>query len=83
MGFSGSDAEFLSSVAEKFIAYNRLSQRQTQCVAKSLARYSGQLMEFLDGAKKPVQSAKCDCRNGEFCPYCDPDRFGNDPDRTC
>lgn len=44
-GFNGTDTDFGSSVAKKFIAYGRLSPRQTTSIAKMLRKYSGQLAE--------------------------------------
>lgn len=46
-GFSYSDAAFLSSVAQSFQKYGRLTPKQTGAVAKALCRYAGQLEEFV------------------------------------
>jgi hypothetical protein len=48
MGFSGADCEFMSSVASKLQKYGSLSPKQAACVARGLARYSGQLLEFVN-----------------------------------
>jgi hypothetical protein len=47
IGFTGVDAEFLSSVAQKCIKYkNDISPKQFIYVRKKLVKYSGQLVEF-------------------------------------
>lgn len=47
IGFTGVDAFFLSSVAEKCIKYHvDISPKQFLYVRKKLVKYSGQLVEF-------------------------------------
>lgn len=48
VGFSGYDAEFLSSVALGVQRYGSMTVKQAECVKKRLARYSGQLLLMLD-----------------------------------
>jgi hypothetical protein len=55
MGFSGADAEFLTSVAKSYLKYNRMTPKQTRAVAKGLARYTGQLLEHVQAK---AQAAK-------------------------
>jgi hypothetical protein len=43
VGFNGVDAEFLSSLAEFFIKYNRLSEKQIAFGRKKIMKYSKQL----------------------------------------
>lgn len=47
-GFSGCDAEFLSSVARSAQKYGNISAGQAPYVAKKLAKYTGQLMELVN-----------------------------------
>lgn len=44
IGFSGCDAEILSSFAEQVIKGRNLSQKQMAIVFKKMPRYAGQLM---------------------------------------
>lgn len=47
IGFTGVDAEFLSSVAQRCRKYNQdVSPKQFPYVRKKLVKYSGQLVEF-------------------------------------
>ena len=47
IGFTGVDAEFLSSVAQRCTKYNQdISPKQFVYVRKKLVKYSGQLVEF-------------------------------------
>lgn len=51
MGFSGFDAEFLSSVAQGVQRYGNMTPRQAMVVKKRLARYAGQLLLMLDPSR--------------------------------
>lgn len=60
-GFSGVDAEFLSSVASKVRQYNvPLSNRQAFSVAKCLRRYSAQLLILKTNNQEYVKVAVMD-----------------------
>ena len=52
VGFNGVDAEFLSSLAEFFIKYNRLSEKQLAFGRKKIMKYSKQLTMI---ANKEIQ----------------------------
>jgi hypothetical protein len=43
VGFNGSDAEFLSSLAKQFIKKGELSPKQIEFARKKMLKYSGQL----------------------------------------
>ena len=44
VGFNGTDAEFLSSVAERSKPYGKLTTRQCDAVRRALVKYVGQLV---------------------------------------
>ena len=46
VGFNGVDGQFLSSIAEGFKKYGRLTDRQVVAVRKSLKKYCGQLVDI-------------------------------------
>lgn len=48
MGFSGIDAEFLSSVAQGIIKYGSMTPKQAVHVQRRLVRYSGQLLLMIE-----------------------------------
>lgn len=49
IGFNGVDAELLSSFAEQYNKYKRLTDRQLEIVRKKLPKYSGQLEKIANG----------------------------------
>ena len=55
MGFTGVDAEFLSSVAKQFSKYNRLSPKQMYFVKKKMPKYWMQIIEIADKPKLDAQ----------------------------
>lgn len=57
MGFNGVDAPFMTSVAEGYKRYGRLTPRQRAAVARVLRRYVGQLAEVARAHGKPVPPA--------------------------
>lgn len=50
-GFTGTDAEFLSSLAKQFIAKGFLSDKQTAHVFKKIPKYWRQVMVFIGDEK--------------------------------
>ena len=46
VGFNGTDAEFLSSIAEWLISGKKLSQKQLDITRKKLFKYAGQLAKI-------------------------------------
>jgi hypothetical protein len=59
IGFSGVDAEFMSSLAKQYIAKGFLSPKQMSFVFKKISKYSRQvvLMSNQDQLKKMVEAA--------------------------
>ena len=51
IGFSGADAEFLSSLAQAQLKYGRLSDKQLGFVLKKMPKYAGQVIKMSDAAK--------------------------------
>ena len=51
IGFSGADAEFLSSLAQSFARYGNLTAKQTTFVLRIMPRYSRQVIAMADRAK--------------------------------
>jgi hypothetical protein len=49
VGFNGSDAEFLSSLAKQFQKKGTLSPRQIEFARKKMLKYSGQLTSIANG----------------------------------
>lgn len=49
VGFSGVDAEFLSSLARQFINRGSLSEKQMVLLRKKMLRYAGQLAKVSNG----------------------------------
>ena len=47
IGFSGADAEILSSFASQFLKWNRLSDKQMAIVFKKMPRYHGQIVKII------------------------------------
>jgi hypothetical protein len=51
IGFSGADAEFLSSLAQAQLKYGRLTDKQLGFVLKKMPKYARQVIAFSDAAK--------------------------------
>jgi hypothetical protein len=49
VGFSGYDAEFLTSLAKGYIQYGRLTEKQMIHLRKKILRYAGQLAKIANG----------------------------------
>lgn len=49
VGFSGVDANFLSSLAQQFIKRGTLSEKQMVLLRKKMLRYAGQLAKVANG----------------------------------
>ena len=45
IGFTGSDCEFLTSLAKQLLMYGNLSDKQTKCLFKLMPKYARQLIE--------------------------------------
>ena len=45
VGFTGSDSEFLTSLAKQLLMYGNLSDKQTKCLFKFMPKYARQLIE--------------------------------------
>ena len=45
VGFTGSDCEFLTSLAKQLLMYGNLSDKQTKCLFKLMPKYARQLIE--------------------------------------
>lgn len=58
IGFNGTDAEFCSSLAENYLKFHRLSDKQYNSLRKVMQKYAGQLItQSIDLGK-----IKCKCR---------------------
>ena len=58
IGFNGTDAEFCSSLAENYLRFHRLSDKQYNSLRKVMQKYAGQLItRSIDLGK-----IKCKCR---------------------
>ena len=58
VGFNGTDAEFCSSLAENYLRFHRLSDKQYNSLRKVMQKYAGQLItQSIDLGK-----IKCKCR---------------------
>lgn len=51
IGFSGTDANFLSSLAKQYLERGSLSHNQTACVLRLMPKYSRQVIAMSDAAK--------------------------------
>jgi hypothetical protein len=51
IGFSGCDAEFLSSLAQAQLKYGRLTDKQLSFVLKKMPKYAGQVIKMSDPVK--------------------------------
>lgn len=57
IGFNGTDAEFCSSLAENYLRFHRLSDKQYNSLRKVMQKYAGQLItQSIDLGK-----IKCKC----------------------
>ena len=45
VGFTGSNSEFLTSLAKQLLMYGNLSDKQTKCLFKLMPKYARQLIE--------------------------------------
>jgi hypothetical protein len=51
IGFSGCDAQFLSSLAQNYLRYGRLSEKQMSFVFKKMPKYAKQVIAMSDATK--------------------------------
>ena len=51
IGFSGCDAEFLSSLAEQYLRRGNLSDKQMNFVHRKMPKYAGQVVKMSDSNK--------------------------------
>ena len=51
IGFSGCDAEFLSSLAKQYLQRGSLSDKQMAFVFKKMPKYAGQVIKMSDESK--------------------------------
>ena len=51
IGFTGCDAQFLSSLAQNYLRYGRLSDKQMGFVFKKMPKYARQVVAMSDTAK--------------------------------
>lgn len=51
IGFTGVDAQFLSSLAQNYLRYGRLSEKQMSFVYRKMPKYAGQVIKMSDAAK--------------------------------
>jgi hypothetical protein len=58
IGFTGVDAQFLSSLAQNYLRYGRLSEKQMGFVFKKMPKYAGQVIKMSDAAKLDAMVAK-------------------------
>lgn len=49
VGFTGSDAEFYTAMADRVNSGYSLSVRQMECIRKGMKKYAGQLRRIADG----------------------------------
>ena len=49
VGFTGSDAKFLTSLAAQYQRKGFLSPKQTKCLSRSMPKYAGQLVKIVKG----------------------------------
>lgn len=55
IGFNGVDSTFLSSVAESFKKYGKLTSAQTNALRKALKKYRGQLVEIANAKYSEIK----------------------------
>jgi hypothetical protein len=51
IGFTGVDAQFLSSLAQNYLRYGRLSEKQMSFVFRKMPKYAGQVIKMSDATK--------------------------------
>ena len=51
IGFTGCDAQFLSSLAQNYLRYGRLSDKQMGFVYRKMPKYARQVVAMSDSAK--------------------------------
>lgn len=56
VGFTGTDAEFLTSLMEQHSRKGWLSQKQTECLMKKAGKYAGQLYRLRKEKEKAMSS---------------------------
>ena len=54
VGFTGSDSEFLSSLAKQLLMYGTLSGKQTGCLFRLMPKYARQIIEGSIGEGKII-----------------------------
>jgi hypothetical protein len=54
VGFTGSDSEFLSSLAKQLLMYGTLSDKQTGCLFRLMPKYARQIIEGSIGEGKII-----------------------------
>jgi hypothetical protein len=68
IGFTGCDAAFLSSLAQGYLRYGRLSDKQLAFVLRKMPKYAKQVVAMADAAKLEAQAlAYEERRNVEAC----------------
>jgi len=60
VGFSGTDAEFLTSLAKQFIKKHSLSHNQYRSLQKNMKKYAGQLLKI---ALEDIAPDDCNIEN--------------------
>jgi hypothetical protein len=58
IGFSGCDAQFLSSLAQNYLRYGRLSDKQMSFVFKKMPKYAKQVIAMSDATKLDAMVVK-------------------------
>jgi len=58
IGFSGCDAQFLSSLAQNYLRYGRLSEKQMSFVFKKMPKYAKQVIAMSDATKLDAMVVK-------------------------
>jgi hypothetical protein len=58
IGFSGCDAQFLSSLAQNYLRYGRLSEKQMGFVFKKMPKYAKQVIAMSDATKLDAMVVK-------------------------
>lgn len=56
MGFTGADAEFMTSLANQYLVCGSLSKRQTEVVRKRMLKYAGQLAKIANAKAKEANT---------------------------
>lgn len=58
IGFTGVDAQFLSSLAQNYLRYGRLSEKQMGFVFRKMPKYAGQVIKMSDATKLDAMVVK-------------------------